>query len=73
MKKKQVIRLEFSGIDMMNNPTEDWAISQYPTGILTKMVMKANELGLQGKKIEVVEVQENFATKNRYVDFIISN
>lgn len=61
-------RLEFSGaeIDM-----EDWAISKYPSGVLTKMMIKANELGLEGKKIKVIEVKENFATMQKYVEFIL--
>ena len=46
-------------------------LTQYPAIYLTKLMLKANELGLEGKKIGVVEVKENFATRHKYVDFVI--
>lgn len=69
--KNEVIKLEFSDIDIIDNPKEDWAVREYPIGTLTKMMIKANEIGLQGKKIKVVEVLENFGTHRKYIDFII--
>lgn len=62
-------KLEFSGAEMSEL---DYNLSRYPMGVLTKMMLKANEIGLQGSKIEVVEVKENFATNNKYIDFIIT-
>lgn len=64
------IKLEFSDADIND---EDWAISEYPFGVLAKMLLRANEIGIEGKKIDVVEVKENFATGRKYVDFIIKD
>ena len=66
--KKEVITLEFSNAEVME---PDYMLAAYPMGVLTKMMLKANELGLKGKEIEVVEVKENFATMNKYIDFVI--
>lgn len=69
--KEEVIKLEVSHLELIDNPLEDWAISNYPMSILTKFMLKANEIGLEGKKIKVVEVKENFSTHQKYIDFIV--
>ncbi len=69
--KRETIKLEFSGVEIAVEDI-DYNLSKYPMGILTKMMLKANEIGLQGKKIEVIEVKENFVTNNKYIDFIIN-
>ncbi len=69
--KEEKIRLEFSGVELLENEP-DWAIRKYPEGLLFKLMKKANELGLEGKTIDVVEVQENFATGAKYIDFIVN-
>lgn len=51
----------------------DYTVMYYPTSYITKLMLEANKLGLEGKKVDVVEVQENFATNRKYVDFIEAN
>ena len=64
--KKKLLNVPME-IDPMDG---DYSLQQYPDTYLTRLMLKANELGLEGRKIEVIEVKENFATGRRYVDFI---
>lgn len=48
----------------------DFSITKYPASYLTSLILKANELGLAGKKVEAVEVGERFATGRKYIDLI---
>ena len=67
---REVIKLEFSHAEITE---PDWALSTYPMGILAKMMLRANEIGREGKEIEVVEVKENFGIANKYIDFVIKS
>ena len=44
--EKEIIKLEFSGVDLINNPFS----------VMTKMMMRANKIGLSGRKIQVIKV-----------------
>ena len=48
----------------------DFSVIHYPTSYITKLMLEANKLGLEGKKVTVVEIIENFATNRKYIDFI---
>lgn len=66
----EITRLEFSGVEIAQGDG-DYNIRDYPEGYITRLMNKANELGLMGKKIKTIEVRENFATNNKYIDFIL--
>lgn len=48
----------------------DFSLNKYPASYLVSLILKANELGLAGKKVEAVEVGENFSTGRKYIDLI---
>ncbi len=43
---------------------------RYPSGYIWKLIQKANEMGLKGKKVKLVEITESFATGSKYIDLI---
>lgn len=67
-------RLEISGLELMQLDPEDFKWCQLSNFYLTRLLRMANNLGLEGKKIkDVVGIQENFATNNRFIDFIVED
>ncbi len=63
------IKLLHSGVEI--EPFDyDFSLTKYPASYLTKLILKANELGLAGKKVETIEVGENFSTGRKYIDLI---
>ena len=65
------IRLEISSIELTSLDREDWKYCVLGDFYLTRTIKFANELGLRGKKIkEIIGMQENFATEQRYIDFV---
>lgn len=65
-------KLELSKLDLVNLKIDpDWNVNKISDEYLLKLLKYANDLGLNGKKIkEVVGIQENFSTGNKYIDFI---
>lgn len=62
-------KLLFSGVEI--DPLDiDFSLTKYPASYLTRLILKANELGLAGKKVEAVEVGENYATGRKYIDLV---
>lgn len=51
----------------------DYTLRLYPASYLVKIMQTANKLGLEGKKVEVIEVRENYANGKTYIDLIDSN
>ena len=66
--KLLVSRVEIDPLD------DDYRIrnfgDDYPLSYIVKLVRKANELGREGKRVDILEVQENYATGNKYIDLI---
>jgi len=48
----------------------DFSLTKYPASYLTSLILRANKLGLEGKKVEAVEVRENFPDGRTYIDLI---
>ena len=62
-------QLLFSGIELDPlNP--DYDLAAWPSGYILQIMRRANELGLEGKRVTVVEVRENFASGRKYLDLI---
>ena len=66
---KNKTRLEFSGVELME-PQFDYMVRDMPDNFIVRVIEKANQLGLEGKTVKTVEVQENFATGRKYLDFV---
>lgn len=62
-------KLLFSGVEI-DGLVNDFSLTKYPASYLTRLILKANELGLAGKKVEAVEVRENFENGRTYIDLI---
>lgn len=63
------MRLEISKNEIMEGDT-DYQIHRLSDLYLTKIIMKANEIGLQGKKIkEIVKIEPTFI-ESLYIDFV---
>lgn len=63
-------KLEFSGV-VIDPFDYDYSLSDYPASYLVRLIEKANQLGLEGKKVKAVEVKEEFATNRKYVDLVV--
>lgn len=63
--------LEITQLELTQLKKEDYVWRKLSDFYLVRLLKKANELGLEGKKIkEVIGIQENFATGNKYIEFI---
>ena len=64
-------RLAITEIELESLDPEDFKWVRLNPSYLTKLIHRANLLGLKGRKItEIIGVQENFATGQRYIDFV---
>jgi len=63
-------RLAISAIALEALDPQDFKWLTLSDSYLTKVIRHANLLGLEGRKItEILGVQEQFATGQRYIDF----
>ena len=63
-------RLAISNQELHDLDPRDFQWTKLNPSYLTKLIHRANLLGLEGRKIvEIVGVQEQFGTEQRWVDF----
>lgn len=71
MVHNKVERLEISQIEIASLDPRDYEVSNLGDFYLTRIIKKANELGLSGKKIkEIVRIDETFGLGKMYVDLV---
>lgn len=65
-------RFEISHIEIATlDPSEFKIMRGMKEWYLLRLIRRANDLGLEGKKIkEICSIQENFANMQMYIDFI---
>ena len=64
-------RLAISKIDLVSLDPDDFKWASLNPSYLTQLLRHANLLGLEGRKItEIIGVQEQFETGQRYIDFV---
>lgn len=55
--EKKIVQLSHSRVEI--DPLDpDYSLSEYPASHITRLILKANELGLEGKTVKVIEVKE---------------
>ena len=67
----EMSQLEMSQLELVALDPEDFKWTRLSDFYLTRLLKKANELGLEGKRIkEIIGIEEQFGTFARHIDFI---
>jgi len=62
--------MEISQQEILELDKEDWRVTFLSEFYITRLMRKANELGLAGKKIKQVVRAESLFNNAMYIDFI---
>ena len=64
------MKLEITQLETLELTSLEYRLTELPDFYLTKLMMKANELGLGGRKIKDIVAVEDPKTGGRYIDFL---